>query len=148
MHLLTPISQVFTLGLWILLGKAATIPRPGGPYGVSLSTAKLVDTSRRDPFAPDSRKRAVMVSTFVPSGLNETCNSEISPYMPPATAALQDQYFSVSVLKFMSDLQNLISRNLMKSIRRLDFPTVLLDRSIFPFAIKLPGREDKFKTSQ
>jgi len=82
--------------LHISVGSTATIPEGGGPYGVSLGTAKLVDNSRLDPYASDSRKRALMVSMFYPSGLKEDCNAQVAAYMPPATASLQDEYYSVS----------------------------------------------------
>jgi len=89
------VANLFTLILHFSVGSTSTIPNPDGPYGVSVSTAKLVDNSRRDPFAPDSRKRAVMVSMFYPSGHVEDCKTEVVSYMPPASAALQDQLFSV-----------------------------------------------------
>ena len=90
------VMNLLSVLLHFSVGHTATIPTPDGPYGVSVNTAKLVDTTRCDPFASDSRKRAIMVSMFYPSGLKKDCETQIVPYMPPATAALQDNFFSVS----------------------------------------------------
>ncbi len=71
------------------------LPNPSGPYKVGLNTIKLVDETRLDPFAPDCRPRAVMLSLFYPVNLrseyNLTCLSE---YMPAVTATFEDQKYS------------------------------------------------------
>ncbi|OCL14414.1 PAF acetylhydrolase family protein [Glonium stellatum] len=70
------------------------IPKPNGPYSVSLNTMKLVDTSRIDPFAPTPTNRAVMISLFYPVE-KESCRTTCAvDYMPPATAAFEDSHFA------------------------------------------------------
>ena len=137
---LTAVS-LFNVFLHISVGSTATIPKPDGPYGVSLSTAKLVDNSRQDPFASDSRKRAIMVSMFYPSGLKEDCSSEEAPYMPPATAAFQDSYFSVSNAKV-----KVPTKKLTVVSRLLGFLTGHLEAFNSHFAIRLLDQPSAFKT--
>ena len=88
--------NIFNLFLCVSLGAAATISQPSGKFGVSMSSTKLIDTSRTETYAPDAQDRAVMISLFYPSGSAKRCNAQMIPYMPPATAAFQDQLYSVS----------------------------------------------------
>ena len=71
-----------------------TIPKPNGTYGVNLSTMKLTDPSRLDPFAPTRQTRSVMISVFYPVSSASHCQTILSDYMPPATAAVEDLAYS------------------------------------------------------
>lgn len=71
------------------------LPRPLGPYNVDIITMKLVDLTRLDLFAPSSQPRAVMVSAFYPVSRHcESKSCRFIDYMPPATAAIEDQDYS------------------------------------------------------
>src|SRR4051794_14328209 len=72
---------------------SAIIPKPSGPYGVSLRTMKLTDSRRLDPFSLRTHLRDVMISAFYPSVLVNQCSTRFVDYMPPATAAIEDQYY-------------------------------------------------------
>lgn len=70
------------------------IPEPNASYVVGHNTIKLTDTSRKDPYDPLHRPRNVMTSLFYPI-LRQDCPKICPiPYMPPATAALEDAAFS------------------------------------------------------
>lgn len=70
--------------------------RPTGHYEVGINTMKLVDKTRKlDPFGPDNRTRAIMVSAFYPVEKSSGCYpTRIVNYMPPITAAFIDNEFS------------------------------------------------------
>lgn len=71
----------------------ALLPLPRGQYGTVLSTTKLVDLFRIDPFASHKQPRAVMISMFYPV-LNSKCSNPIpTSYMPPTTAASHDALY-------------------------------------------------------
>ncbi len=73
---------------------ATTIPQPNGTYGVNLSTMRLTDHKRVDPYSPHQKPRSVMVSAFYPAAPIAECETRLVEYMPPATAAVEDQYYS------------------------------------------------------
>ncbi|KAL9119103.1 MAG: hypothetical protein Q9187_004341 [Circinaria calcarea] len=57
---------------------------------------KLVDKMRLDPFAPDNRTRAIMVSAFYPVKETSACYpTRIVSYVPPATAAFMDSAYGL-----------------------------------------------------
>jgi pimeloyl-ACP methyl ester carboxylesterase len=61
-------------------------------YDVAVTTQLLTDAQRRDPFANDGRPRSVMISSFYPT---KSCREQtVERYMPPATAALQNDKFA------------------------------------------------------
>jgi len=68
------------------------LPRPSGRYDVGLKTARLLDKSRLDPFAPFRRPRALMVSFFYPAGKDSGCC--LAEYMPFSTAVFEDRHFA------------------------------------------------------
>ena len=69
-------------------------PQASGPYGTRITTAKLVDQSRLDPFAPNRTHRAIMVSVFYPITNSSECEPlQTLSYMPLATAQFWDQEF-------------------------------------------------------
>ena len=72
------------------------LPQASGPYGTRITTAKLVDQSRLDPFAPNGTHRAIMVTVFYPI-INSSEREPLQTlrYMPPATAQFWDQEFAV-----------------------------------------------------
>ena len=91
-------SHVYSLLVLIIsfttqASASAIIPPPGGQYGVGLTTIKLTDRTRTDVYAPDHGHRNVMVSAFYPAASAEKCNTVLVDYMPPATAAIEDQYY-------------------------------------------------------
>ena len=82
--------------LAIFLGCAATfaqetivLPRGTGPYSTSLVNEEWVDSTRVDPFNT-SHVRRIMVSKFDPVP-SSNCRFEKVTYMPPVTAALEDE---------------------------------------------------------
>lgn len=89
---MTP-STVYLLPLVAFSTVAAnTIPVVGRHnYDVTVSTAALTDTGRLDPFAKDGSSRRIMISSYVPiAGCRRKC---LQNYMPPATAAFEDEKF-------------------------------------------------------
>ena len=72
----------------------ATLPKPNGKYGVHLSTMKLTDETRIDPFASIHQFRSVMISAFYPVVLTDECRTRLVSYMLPATATIESQYYS------------------------------------------------------
>jgi len=96
------LSRRFEINLVVLLSlslwqcRALLIPEPDGQYRVALSTTKLVDESRIDPYDPNHGKRSVMISLFYPVDRNE-CNQICPvPYVPRVTAA----YFDTEIAAF------------------------------------------------
>lgn len=71
---------------------AATFPPPSGPFNTTLSTAKLVDKHRNDPYSPVPTPRAIMISIFRPTAPSKCEPIEVD-YMEPLTAAFQDEEF-------------------------------------------------------
>ncbi|KAH3970154.1 1-alkyl-2-acetylglycerophosphocholine esterase [Parastagonospora nodorum] len=71
---------------------ATVIPIVGSPpFDVSITTAALTDTDRLDPYAKDNRARTIMISSFNP--IKVCHNKTVVPYMPPGTAAAQDEKY-------------------------------------------------------
>lgn len=71
------------------------IPKPNGPYNTRITSAKLVDQTRLDPFAPNRTQRAVMVTVFYPIKSSSDCDPlHTVNYMPPATAHFWDSEFA------------------------------------------------------
>jgi pimeloyl-ACP methyl ester carboxylesterase len=61
-------------------------------YDVAITTQLLTDVQRRDPFANDGRPRSIMISSFHPT---KSCREHaVERYMPPATAAFQNDKFA------------------------------------------------------
>ncbi|KAF9699346.1 hypothetical protein EKO04_002204 [Ascochyta lentis] len=61
-------------------------------FDVAISSASLTDNGRLDPFAKDGRSRKVMVSLFTP--VANCRHKHLEPYMPPATAAFENDKFA------------------------------------------------------
>lgn len=81
------------LALWLPgITAKAVLPVVGTPrFDVAMTSVALTDTDRVDPFATDSRARSIMVSAFNPV---KTCqHKHTQTYMPPATAAYQDDKY-------------------------------------------------------
>ncbi|KAI9759966.1 MAG: hypothetical protein M4579_001999 [Chaenotheca gracillima] len=72
----------------------AVLPKPSGPFGVSASAMELIDHGRADPFAPSHEPRKLMISAFYPSVRASQCQTELQPYLPPTTAAFENQEFA------------------------------------------------------
>nr|GFD61359.1 hypothetical protein [Tanacetum cinerariifolium] len=53
--------------------------------------ASVTDTGRLDPFAQDGSMRSIMVSSFTP--IVGCRKKHLQNYMPPATAAFEDEKF-------------------------------------------------------
>ena len=70
------------------------LPSTTGRYDVGISMMKMVDRNRQDPFAPIAGPRAVMTSMYFPVNKGHDCEPKrLMPYMPPKTAAFEDQMF-------------------------------------------------------
>jgi hypothetical protein len=78
----------FTLVAGMLLGiaQAVVVPSHPGAFSVTMRVKALTDHSRADPFN-NTVKRRVLLSIFSPISDNTRCSTEITAYMPPATAA-------------------------------------------------------------
>jgi dienelactone hydrolase len=71
------------------------IPKPPGRYTVGLSTMKLVDLERIDPYLSNNQSRALMISAFYPAAeADDNSTSCPVPYMPSASAIFMDQVLS------------------------------------------------------
>jgi dienelactone hydrolase len=114
----------------VAFGQQILIPAPSGQYAVGRSTAKLVDTSRTDPYDPDHGNRNVMVSLFYPVERDSCEKTCLGDYLPPATTAYLDvvgsqQYGipngTLSAIKLQLCCETYPSAN--KNINR--FPVVL-----------------------
>lgn len=71
---------------------ASTLPIVGShEYDVAISTASVTDTGRLDPFAQDGSLRSIMISSFTP--IIGCHRKRFQDYMPPATAAFEDEKF-------------------------------------------------------
>lgn len=77
------------------VAKAATspamvdLPEPPGSFQVGTAPLELVDHTRRDPFAPTSQDRALMVQLWYPAVHADRYPT--APYMPTAAARYEDQ---------------------------------------------------------
>ena len=92
----TFVKFLFVLGSLSRLsnGTVVAIPPPNGTFGVNISTMKLTDTSRFDPFPSTPVHRSVMLSVFYPVASAKSCKVQLAEYMPPTTAAVEDQSYA------------------------------------------------------
>src|SRR5436305_2377386 len=107
---------------------SAIIPKPSGPYGVSLRMMKLTDSRRLDPFSPRIHLRNVMISAFYPGASANQCSASFVDYMPPATAAIEDQYYGQYGLPngtFESPKLSLCKESVHMAGQIQDFPIIL-----------------------
>jgi hypothetical protein len=90
------IGQGAALFLCLLSAAHSTVvlPNTNGTYNVTISTMKLVDQSRFDPFAPISEPRAVMISLYHPTICSQRSSTSLVNYMPPKTAAFVNDQFA------------------------------------------------------
>lgn len=89
------VSAVFLLLLLPTALSEILLPQASGPYGTRITTAKLVDQSRLDPYAPNGTHRAIMVTAFYPIIDSSECEPlQTLSYMPLATAQFWDQVFA------------------------------------------------------
>jgi pimeloyl-ACP methyl ester carboxylesterase len=135
--MLTMRSTLHRCGQTLLLGfllftttarASVIIPKPSGPYGVSLRTMELTDSQRLDPFSPRTHVRNVMISAFYPGVSANQCSTRFVDYMPPATAAIEDQYYSQYGLPngtFESLKLSLCKESVHTTERIQDFPIIL-----------------------
>ncbi|KAH7409699.1 PAF acetylhydrolase family protein [Cadophora sp. MPI-SDFR-AT-0126] len=77
----------------VLQAAAISLPPPTGPYNTTLTTFKLTDKSRLDPYAPIKTPRALMISVFNPLPASQ-CSALLTPYMDPITAELKDALYA------------------------------------------------------
>ena len=90
----------FAIELWHLafltcFAEAITLPKPAGPYEVSIAITKLTDPTRYDPWAPQKEFRSIMVSAYVPTRPSQPCRQKTTGYMPALTAAYEDIDYSI-----------------------------------------------------
>jgi pimeloyl-ACP methyl ester carboxylesterase len=135
--MLTIRSILYCCGQALLLGfllfavttrASAIIPKPSGPYGVSLRTMKLTDSRRLDPYSPCAHLRNVMISAFYPGASVNQCSASFVDYMPPATAAIEDQYYGQYGLPngtFESLKLSLCKESIHMARQIQDFPIIL-----------------------
>lgn len=89
-----PLNFLF-LSLFGLSSITANILPIVGPHDcdVAISTASLTDTGRLDPFFKNGSSRRIMVSSFTP--IAGCRHKAFQKYMPPATAAFEDEKFGI-----------------------------------------------------
>ncbi|KAJ8111759.1 hypothetical protein OPT61_g5722 [Boeremia exigua] len=88
---LLSISALALLALPLVSSNVVPIIGPHH-YDVAISAAALTDTGRIDPFAKEGGPRKIMISTFTPVA---NCRQKrLESYMPPATAAFEDDKFA------------------------------------------------------
>lgn len=68
------------------------LPKPTGKYHVGLSITELIDSSRTQPLVQDTKSIKLMISVFYP--VSHEHHLTPTPYMPPETALIEDNYLS------------------------------------------------------
>ncbi|EPE32738.1 alpha/beta-Hydrolase [Glarea lozoyensis ATCC 20868] len=82
--------HVFILFALLNLTTGILLPPPRGPHPITYTTKSLTDHTRWDTLAPTEKqqKRRILISIFSPLEItNDTCQPEILPYLPSATAS-------------------------------------------------------------
>jgi dienelactone hydrolase len=130
-QLFSPLTGiVISLAGTLITVHAVLIPPPTGLYNTTLTTTKLVDYSRLDPFAPTPQPRALMVSVFNPVSPSH-CFRSLAPYMVATTAAFEDAQYAQYGLPCGSfeslNLQVCHRRNLQKSRH---YPVILFSPAL------------------
>ncbi|KAH8723462.1 PAF acetylhydrolase family protein [Phaeosphaeriaceae sp. PMI808] len=83
---------IAALAVWPAFVTPTVVPVIGiKRYDVAINSALLTDSDRVDTFANDGRARSVMVSSYGPVASCQ--NKQVEPYMPPKTAASQDEKY-------------------------------------------------------
>ncbi|CZT12326.1 hypothetical protein WAI453_001713 [Rhynchosporium graminicola] len=77
----------------IIQATAIILPAPSGPYSTTLTSLKLTDRKRLDPYAPMQTPRALMISVFNPMPASQ-CSKTLTPYMDPITAEFKDSAYA------------------------------------------------------
>ena len=86
------LSKSLLLGAIIPFCNGVLLPRPDAEFQVALNIAELVDGSRPDPWEMDTiPNRRIMISRFDPVAPNDCYRNEKVTYMPPITAAAEDE---------------------------------------------------------
>ena len=113
-----------------IYGPQLLLPKPNGPYEVSLGIMELVDSSRLQPFAPGPQPRNLMVSCFYPANANMPTIS--TPYMDPVTALFEDENFEASQLSFPNGTFESLALS-MATKKSLYLPSL----AVYPFPVVL-----------
>lgn len=79
----------------LALGAYYHVPRPEGPYGVSIEDATLVDHNLEDPYLNLNHRR-IAVSVISATEMNATCKPSYQPYLPLLAAQFWEQALSNS----------------------------------------------------
>ncbi|PMD21927.1 hypothetical protein NA56DRAFT_702902 [Hyaloscypha hepaticicola] len=81
--------------LVIPLCSGTLLPRPSGPYQLTLNVSELIDTSRKDPWGMDpTTYRRLMISRFDPLPQDTCYRNEKVPYMSPTISSAEDTFFA------------------------------------------------------
>lgn len=109
------------------------LPSPSGPHNVRITSKKLVDESRVDPFDAENGKRALMVTSFVPA---DCASTEYFPYMPDKVAREHDVQF-----KALGIRTGTFERLRMRACSASMYPAAPAKRASgsYPLAIFSPG---------
>ncbi|KAH6676753.1 PAF acetylhydrolase family protein [Halenospora varia] len=98
------LSTIPLPGLILLAELASTLaldaylPTPKGSYSTLITTKKLTDTSRLDPFVRTNTSRSLMLSVYSPLPQSQCSHLVPVEYMPEKTANFYDQaYASVGI---------------------------------------------------
>ncbi|KAK9693059.1 hypothetical protein K7432_014084 [Basidiobolus ranarum] len=86
---------LYTASITLIHGASSkvTLPSLSGKFKVGTVKMHLIDNSRVDPYALDSRKRALMVQLFYPTKNTDRC--PVSPYMPTVTGQFESQLYGL-----------------------------------------------------
>jgi hypothetical protein len=81
--------------LLISLCSGILLPRPSGPYQLTLNVSELIDYSRKDPWEMGPIKyRRIMISRFDPLPPNTCYRNEKVSYMSPTISSAEDAIFA------------------------------------------------------
>lgn len=81
---------ILSLLATIVQAQYFTVPRPSGPYGVSIEDVVLTDDRLRDPYLNTSLRR-IVASIISSTGPVMNCMPVLQPYMPLPTAQFWEQ---------------------------------------------------------
>lgn len=127
----------YTMVLVALAADPINLPPPSGSHDVRITSKELVDESRVDPFDLKNGKRALMVTSFVPTACSTT---EYIPYMPGKVAKEQDVQFKDQGIR-AGTFERLRMRACSSSASSYPAAPVKRASGTYPLAIFSPGAD-------
>lgn len=113
----------------ILRSRPLNLPTPPGPFSVGRTFYDWIDSTRRDPFAPNmNRPRELLIWVWYPA--TPVSHSPRAPYFPPKWAAAIDDNWSQSALT--QRLSSVVTNTYENA-------PIAGSNTLYPVAILLPG---------